>query len=103
MLSFLILKILILKDVRRGAHQAEADAISTGIAWRKRVSSEHHHLMSAAMRAVMQHLINSGLNHRLAGVEGFASVLFTWRMVTRPSFTVQLEPMVAQPEFQIGK
>ena len=66
---FLLLKILILEDIRRGANQAEAYIVRAGIAWRKGVAAQHDHFVSAAMSAMMDDLVNTGLLDGLAGAE----------------------------------
>lgn len=65
-----ILKILVLEDIRRRAHQSEADAFGAGITGWKSVTAEHDHFMGCTMRVIMEHFINSGLHNRLPRAVG---------------------------------
>ena len=79
----LLPEILILKDVWRGANQAEAHPLLTCIAGGKSISVEHHYFMGNAMTAVMDHFINSSLAHSLTRAKNSLRTLCASRMWTR--------------------
>lgn len=73
--SLQVLKILVLKDVRGGADQAEPDAFGAAITGRERVAFQHDHFVSGAVGAVVDNLINSAFDYRLSGAEHVAVTL----------------------------
>lgn len=75
-------EIRILEDIGRSSDQAEAHFYGAGIASGEGVTTEHHDLMGASVRAIMNDLINSGLAYRFTGTEDRAGTgaLFVHRM-----------------------
>ena len=62
----------VLEDVRRGADQFEADAVTTGIAFGEAVAGDHNGFMGGAMIAFVQDLVDARLSNWSAGAEDAA-------------------------------
>lgn len=83
--SLLFFEVCILKNIRRGANQAETHFGGAGIAGGESVAVEHHNFVSASVRAIMDNLINPGLAYRFTRAEDWAGTgaLFVRRMQAR--------------------
>jgi hypothetical protein len=77
MLSLRFFEIFILKNIRRGTHQAEANFDLAGIAGWERVPGEHYNLMSAPVLLIVDYFINAGFTHSFPGAEGRAGAMLT--------------------------
>ena len=68
----LIAKIFIIEDIRRGADQFKTDAGIAFVAHGEGFATAQDCLMSFAMGAIVNHLVNPGLRYRLARKEDYA-------------------------------
>jgi hypothetical protein len=64
---FLLDEIFIIEDIRRGADQFEAHPRIALVAYGEEVLTMHDRLMRDAVSPVMDHFIDPGFRHRLAG------------------------------------
>ena len=90
------LEVLILEDVRRGADQAEADALLAGVAGRKGVAVEHDNFVRVAMAAIMNNFVNAGLADGVTCVEGPFRMVSPAVMGVRAFSSLELQPGVAR-------
>ena len=59
----------ILENVRRGTHQAEADAVAAGVALGEAVAGDHYRFVRCAVIALVQHLVDAGVRDWSARAE----------------------------------
>ncbi|SRR6266571_1989261 len=69
---FILLEVLILENVGRGANHTEAHAILAGLACGEGFTADHDHLMCGAVVAFVDDFVNSRLAHGIAGLEAAA-------------------------------
>ncbi len=91
---FWFFEICILKDIGRGANQAEAHLGGAGVASREGVAVEHYNFVSATVRAIVDDLINPGFAYSFTGAEE--------RTGTGALFVRRMQPRFPAP-FSVGQ